>query len=85
MTTTRTPRYTRTDCDGCDGTGNRHDPTNADKVNPGPSTCMLCQGRGYRETLIPDPEHVAYETRLRDSVRAAVESDPDAELPAWML
>lgn len=74
---------TISDCDRCNGSGERYDATEADKVNAGPfaGQCSHCRGTGrVAKIVLPRPAYL-------DVERAATqpECDSTAELPAWML
>ena len=74
---------TNSECDWCEGAGQRFDPTDADKVNAGPfvGQCSHCRGTGRIVRIILElPAYLAAERAA-----AQPECDPNAELPSWML
>lgn len=78
-----TETYTRTVCTSCNGTGEKHDATCADKVNAGPyvGQCPKCRGCRYVYKL--DSEHVRQmEAERIERLAAPVVV---SEIPEWML
>lgn len=69
-------KYTEIECELCDGTGQRFDPTNADKVNTDPrgSQCPRCRGRGRRLILTTSLEMVGF----------VPSGQPIGDMPDWM-
>jgi DnaJ-class molecular chaperone len=78
--------YTEQPCNRCEGSGKKTDPTNADKVNPGPNDgqCSACKGEGVTRQGILRPDlQVVMDMETNRAIEAR-ENTEISEIPEWM-
>ncbi len=75
--------YVVNDCDRCEGSGLRDDPTDADKANAGPfaGKCTTCSGRGklYRAVWA-----LEIERRDQEALKVCLAEQEIGDMPDWM-